>query len=188
MQPVVIVLAAGQARRFRAAGGATNKLEAVLDGRPVLEHVLASVRASGLPLQVVRCADGPGMGDSIAAGVRATPAAGGWLILPGDLPLVTAGSIRAVAQALAGHSVVMPYHAGNHGHPVGFRRECGEMLASLSGDEGARAVVRHFRQRNQVLELALDDPGILLDVDTPDDLARAAVWLQAQGRAGHGKH
>ena len=100
-QPVVIVLAAGRGERFRASGGALHKLDAPLAGKPVLEHVLDAVRASGLPMHVVRPDPSrPGMGDSIAAGVRATADAPGWLVLPGDLPLVRPETLRAVATVL----------------------------------------------------------------------------------------
>ncbi|MCY7307212.1 MAG: NTP transferase domain-containing protein, partial [Rhodoferax sp.] len=119
--PVVIVLAAGRGERFAASGGNTHKQAARLAGKPVLQHVLDAVQASGLPHHVVRAdAARPGMGDSIAAGVRATPDAAGWLILPGDLPLVQGASLRAVADALAQHAVVVASYQGMRGHPVGF--------------------------------------------------------------------
>ena len=96
--PVVLVLASGRGERFTASGGRGSKLQALLAGRPVLQHTLAAVRASGLPFHV-EDAGHPGMGDSIAAGVQATRAADGWLVLPGDLPLVAPASLRAVAEA-----------------------------------------------------------------------------------------
>ena len=72
--PVVIVLAAGRGERFAASGGATHKLQALLAGKRVIDHVLDAVKASGLPYHVVTADPArPGMGDSIAAGVRATP-------------------------------------------------------------------------------------------------------------------
>src|SRR5690349_25023283 len=98
--PTVLVLTSGRGERFVASGGRGSKLQALLAGRPVLEHTLAAVRASGLPFHV-EDAGHPGMGDSIAAGVRATSNAGGWLVLPGDLPLIAPSSLLAVAQALA---------------------------------------------------------------------------------------
>ncbi len=176
--PVVLVLAAGSGERFRAAGGATSKLEAPLstrDGtRSVLEHVVAAAQASGLPWHVVRPQDTAhhaqqGMGTSIATGVAATPDAAGWLVLPGDLPLVRPQSIRAVAEALRRHPVVVPVVEGRQGHPVGFGRPCREALLALRGDQGARSVVmQHGPHR-----LALQDPGCTLDVDTPELLAQA---------------
>lgn len=171
--PVVIVLASGRGERFRASGGSGSKLQALLAGRPVLEHTLAAVRASGLPFHV-EDAGHPGMGDSIAAGVRATPDAAGWLVLPGDLPLVRPQSLRAVAAALGEASVVVPTHRGARGHPVGFAREHRAALQALSGAEGAAAIVRQAK----VTKLELDDEGIVTDVDTVEDLARAQRLLR----------
>lgn len=170
--PVVLVLASGRGERFRASGGQGSKLQASLAGRPVIEHTLAAVRASGLPLHV-EDAGHPGMGDSIAAGVRATADAGGWLVLPGDLPLVRPQSLLAVAAALAQASVVVPMYQGARGHPVAFRREHGPALQALSGAEGAAAIVR----AHPPLRLELDDPGIVTDIDSVDDLARAERML-----------
>ncbi|HDI3021270.1 TPA: nucleotidyltransferase family protein [Cronobacter turicensis] len=172
--PVIIILAAGKGERFRAGGGTTHKLEALLAGKPVLQHVLAAAQASGLPWHLVRPEGGTdGMGDSIALGVKATPAAAGWLILPGDLPLITAASLRQVAKALNEKPVVVPHYQQRHGHPVGFRREYFDALAALSGDEGAKAIVRAARARAEVLTLALNDAGIVQDIDVPADLLAA---------------
>jgi molybdenum cofactor cytidylyltransferase len=170
--PVVLVLASGKGERFVASGGSGSKLRALLAGKPVLEHTLAAVRASGLPFHV-EDAGHPGMGDSIAAGVRATMDAGGWLVLPGDLPLIAPESLRAVAAALAGASVVLPMHGGTRGHPVGFAAAHRDALAALSGAEGAAAIVRAA----QPLKLELDDAGIVTDIDTVEDLARAERML-----------
>ena len=170
--PVVLVLASGRGERFVASGGTGSKLQALLAGRPVLEHTLAAVRASGLPFHV-EDAGHPGMGDSIAAGVRATSGAGGWLVLPGDLPLVAPQSLRAVADALQRASIVVPVYRGTRGHPVGFAAQHGPALQALTGTEGAAAIVRAA----QPLKLELDDEGVVTDVDTLDDLARAERLL-----------
>jgi molybdenum cofactor cytidylyltransferase len=177
--PVVIVLAAGRGRRFRASGGAGSKLQADLHGQPVLDHVLAAIERSGLDHHVVHSADGDGMADSIAAGVRATATASGWLILPGDLPLISAPSLNRVAQALAQQPVVVPTFEGSRGHPVGFAPECFTALAALSGEAGGAAVVEGYCREGRALLLPLDDPGILTDVDTLDDLQRIQALLAA---------
>lgn len=181
-QPTVIVLAAGQGTRFRQSGGVMHKLDAPLGGVPVLQRVLNAVAASGLPCHVVRPASGvtavsDGMGDSIARGVAATAGATGWLILPGDLALVTSDSLLRVAQGLAGHPVVQPFWNGRRGHPVGFGAECFAALTALCGDMGAAAVVQEYRRNGQVLELQVDDSGIVTDIDTLEDLASAEASL-----------
>jgi len=178
--PVVIVLAAGRGERFAASGGKTHKLAALLAGQTVLAHVMAAVEASGLPHHVVQPdASRPGMGDSIAAGVRATAGAPGWLILPADLPLVRGETLRQVALAPASGALV-PLYQGQRGHPVRFSSACGPALADLKGNQGAAPVLRAQEAINSVAFLALDDVGIVIDVDTVEDLARAEVLLAAR--------
>ena len=181
-KPVVIVLASGRGERFTRSGGTVHKLDAPLAGLSVLQHVLNTVQASGLPCHVVHPrqddhAHADGMGDSIARGVAATAKASGWLILPGDLPLVSINSLLHVAAGLNQQAVVLPFWQGKQGHPVGFHRSCGPALLTLTGDTGAAAVVRQHRQAGDVLELSMDDPGITMDIDTLDDLATAEAFL-----------
>jgi molybdenum cofactor cytidylyltransferase len=177
--PTVLVLASGRGERFTASGGHTHKLQALLAGKPVLQHTLDAVIASGLPWHL-EDAGHPGMGDSIAAAVRATPDAAGWLVLPADLPLVRSDTLRAVAGALAQHAVVIPLHQGQRGHPVGFSAACREALLGLKGNQGAAPVVRAQAAMNSVAFLALDDIGVVTDIDTVDDLARAEALLAAR--------
>ncbi len=182
---VVVLLAAGFGRRF---GG--DKLSARLpDGRTVGEASLALARAAWPDVvcvvrpgtgmaQVARAAGVPviecpeaidGMGYSLAAGVRATPEAAGWVIALGDMPFLSPTTVRAVAQAVAaGQDIVAPIHGGERGHPVGFGAGLGLELSTVSGDEGARAVVNRHRQRLVLLPVC--DAGILRDVDRPSDL------------------
>lgn len=175
-QPVVLVLASGRGERFIASGGTGSKLDTLLGGRTVLQRTLDAVRASGLPWHL-EDAGHEGMGDSIAAAVRANPDAGGWLVLPGDLPLVRPETLQAVAVALAQHAVVVPHFHGQRGHPVGFRAECREALAALSGEQGAALVVRAQAMLNQVVSIEVEDPGIAADIDTVADLAQAERLL-----------
>ena len=178
--PTVLVLASGRGERFRAAGGAGWKLDALIAGKPVLERTLDAVRASGLPYHVERGAHA-GMGDSIAAAVRATRDAAGWLVLPGDLPLVLPSTLRAVADALSRAEVAVPYHAGGRGHPVGFAAACGTELEHLEGNHGASRVVAARAAINSVARVDVDDAGIVADIDTPADIARAEALLRARG-------
>ena len=183
MQPTILILAAGAGTRFRASGGQTHKLQAPLLSRKVLEHVIACAQDSGMAWHVVdRKNGGPGMGDSIAAGIAATAGAGGWLILPGDLPLVLPATLRRVAQALEmpGIDVVTPHFQGRQGHPVAFHARCLHALLALHGDKGASSIVRAARETQRLLELALDDEGIVMDVDTVQDLQRAEALLRTR--------
>jgi molybdenum cofactor cytidylyltransferase len=177
--PTVIVLAAGRGERFKASGATQDKLDALLNGKSVRDHVLAAVYASGLPCHVVERSHTahlpqPGMGDSIACGVAATADAKGWLILPADLPLIQAHTLLAVAAAVQQHEVVVPRYDGQQGHPVGFSAVCRNDLLQLTGDQGARAVVAKY----EVCRLDVNDEGCVLDVDTVDILNQVETRMQ----------
>jgi molybdenum cofactor cytidylyltransferase len=179
--PVVLVLASGRGERFAASGGTVHKLGAPLGDATVLQHTLAAVRASGLPWHL-EDAGHPGMGDSIAAAVRATAGAPGWLVLPGDLPLVLPETLRSIAAALKAPdcAVAVPVYRGERGHPVGFSAECQTGLLALAGEHGAASVVRQQAQQGRVRWADVDDVGTVTDVDTVPDLERAAQVLAAR--------
>ena len=183
----MLVLASGRGERFLASGGSTHKLRALLAGKPVLEHVLDAVRASGLPWHL-EDAGHPGMGDSIAAAVRATQDACGWLILPGDLPLIQGATLRLLAAKLAGAracglageaescDVVVPVCNGQRGHPVGFSAACRDSLLNLEGNQGAALVISAY----QAIKIVVNDIGSVTDVDTVQDLQRAQALIDAR--------
>jgi molybdenum cofactor cytidylyltransferase len=185
--PVVLVLASGRGERFVASGGVGLKLDALLAGKPVIERTLDAVRACALPWHLER-ADHAGMGDSIASAVAATRDAPGWLILPADLPLVQASTLQAVARALAQHSVVVPLYRGQRGHPVGFAANCRGALLQLQGAQGAAPIVRAQGAQGALLEIEIDDAGIVTDIDTLTDLANAEHVLAARGSTGNPVH
>ena len=185
----VIVLAAGSGSRFAGPG---HKLAQRLDGQgdagAVLSVTLRNAIASRLQVLVVTTAElAPlahqqvaardvivlppqrtrGMGDSIAAGVAARTDATGWLVLPGDMPRVRADTLVQVAQALQTHAVAYAQYHGRRGHPVGFSAELYSELVVLSGDDGARRLVSRY----PALAVEVDDAGVLVDIDTVQDLA-----------------
>jgi molybdenum cofactor cytidylyltransferase len=113
-----------------------------------------------------------GMGVSLAAGIRASADAAGWVVALADMPFVDPVTIRRVAQAIeAGADVAAPFWRGERGHPVGFHRRLGPELAGLTGDEGARQVLARYR--SSLLRIDVDDPGVLRDIDVPADLDAA---------------
>jgi molybdenum cofactor cytidylyltransferase len=183
--PVVLVLASGRGERFIASGGSGSKLQALLAGKPVLERTLDAVRASGLPWHLEDTGH-EGMGDSIAAALRATQDAAGWLVLPADLPLVLPQTLRMVAAALQRAAVVLPHYQGRRGHPVGFAASCRDRLLALKGPQGAAAVILDQGKGNLVLQLDLEDWGTVTDIDTVQDLVEAEQLLvqSLRNRAG----
>ena len=196
-RPAIIVVAAGSGSRF---GGPLHKLaqpfedltvlgatlrQAIRSQLPVVvvtNHTLAPIaRAQMAQRDVVVLSDADaarGMGFSIATGVAERSGAPGWLVLPGDMPMISSASILAVAEALAEHPVAFSQYHGRRGHPVGFAAELFSELIELDGDEGARRIVARYPAHG----VTVDDPGVLVDIDTPADLSRVRsgqVQLQA---------
>ena len=199
-RPTIVVPAAGRGSRF---GGPGHKLEQPFEDGTVLGATLRHAIQTQLAVVVVTTAAlaaevgrhvaardivvlsggeaARGMGYTIAAGVAERSGAPGWLVLPGDMPLVRPGTMLAVATALEQHPVVYAQYKGRRGHPVGFAAELYSELIQLDNDDGARRVVARYPAYGQ----DVDDPGVLMDVDTPADLAalqaRAAVSPSSGG-------
>jgi len=188
-RPTLVVLAAGRSSRF---GVGHHKLAQQLGDTTVLAQTLATAITTHLRTVVVTTAafvdvarssvaardvvvlpdvgsDGGsqlGMGASIAAGVGASPDSSGWLMLPGDMPMIRPATVLAVASALDHHPVAFAQFRARRGHPVGFAAELYPELTALTGDEGARRIVARY----PAFPVELDDAGILVDIDTEDDL------------------
>lgn len=132
--------------------------------------VIALLRGEGA--RVIECDDAAdGMGRSLSCGVRANPYADAWIIALGDMPALRIETIAAVARSLQqGAAIAIPTRDDQRGHPVGFAARFGVELSDLRGDAGARSVLK--AHATDVTEIPVDDPGILADVDTREDLAR----------------
>ncbi|MGE8565529.1 molybdopterin-guanine dinucleotide biosynthesis protein MobA [compost metagenome] len=162
----------------RALRQATARTIAVL--RADQTALRALLESEGCEIVVVK-ADANGMGDSLATAARHLmqeaqsvqdvqtldhPTESACLIALADMPWLRADTCLQVAAATRRHRIVAPTWQGRRGHPVAFARDLWPELAALSGDVGARSVL----MRHPVHELALDDPGVLADVDAPGDL------------------
>lgn len=191
-----IVLAAGQSARM---GRPKPFLQ--LRGKPLLAHVLDTLRDAALeeiilvlgadadrvrdaiPLDGTRPVFHPGfaegMSSSLRAGIRAASSdADAFLIVLGDQPLVTTRTIRAMVDrhASARSKILVPTFAGIRGNPVLLPRVFSGEVSSIRGDVGCREIVS--RHADATEEVPVDDPGILLDVDTPEDLRRIEDALE----------
>ena len=195
---VGILMAAGRGRRFDPAGQRNKLLQVLPSGEPVVvasaRKLLAAVPRvvavvppqdggvaallAELGCEVTVCADADsGMAASLVhalrhslrhslADTRHAPAA--WLVALGDMPHVAPPTLAALREALAaGAPIVAPVHQGRRGNPVGFGRVHLDALLALTGDQGARRLL----QTCPVAEVAVQDSGIFLDIDTPADLS-----------------
>ena len=199
-ETVVVLLAAGEGRRF----GALKQL-AIIDGEPMVRRVARTLLQLHRPVLVVTgadedavagalaglpvtCVPNPdwreGLGASLGAGIRAVrqrfPDAPAALVCLADHPLL---DVRALQTMLERHAqepdrIFAADHAGMPGPPVLFPADCFSELAAWRGREGAQAWL--CRQGARVERLPFD----VTDVDMPADLDRV---LQQLGRAGTDK-
>ena len=86
-----------------------------------------------------------------------------------DVPLPAAATVGALIASWQRTRVplVRPVYAGRHGHPVIFGDALLTALRAANPADGAKPIVRTFASRG--IDVAVDDPGVLRDVDTPED-------------------
>jgi molybdenum cofactor cytidylyltransferase len=191
MTCTAIVLAAGAGSRM---GGPLKQL-LILDGKPILQHVLDAVAAAGLTeivlvlgheagrvaagvtpppgtTVVVNAHHADGQASSLRAGLDHAPdAARSALVALGDQPGLRPDAVRAVvdAHARSGAPVARAAYRGRASHPVLLDRAVWPGVETLRGDQGARALITAHAGSVELVEVGGDPPG---DVDTPEDLER----------------
>lgn len=114
-----------------------------------------------------------GLAESLKAGLAALPEdAAASLVCLGDMPLVPGPAIDRILAAYdpdEGRSIVVPTHDGAFGNPVLWDRRYIPEMMQLSGDSGARSLLK--RHMDAVAEVPMNDDGVLRDFDTPESLA-----------------
>jgi len=178
-----LVLAAGKATRF-----GSDKLSALLDGEPLLHHAIRAARKAPVERVIVVTREGLDVGEwpgappveriaiasdalsvSLRAGVAAATGMDGAFVFLGDMPRVPHEAAGQLANLLGDNYAAIPRCNGKSGHPVLLSARSFANVARLTGDAGAGKLLK---ARDDVAWLDRDDPGILLDVDRPEDLAR----------------
>jgi len=183
MTLAILLLAAGSSSRMR--GG--DKLLEQVDGAPLiatmatratqiaptfitlptLDHPRATA-LSGLDVTMVPVPDAAdGMSASIRAGVSALPKDTAVMILPADMPEITTEDLRRMAKAFTSNPTRIhraTAQDGTPGHPVVFPARYLGDLQNLSGDEGARALLKS----QDITKIALPAQHATTDLDTPE--------------------
>ena len=137
--------------------------------RPSSDELTKALKAEGCDVVVCENA-AEGMGASLACAARTAGEADGYLVALGDMPFVRRTTIAAVRDALAGGApIVAPYFRARRGHPVGLSRKFLKDLVALQGDAGAKNLLAEHER--SILKIPVGDPGVIRDIDTPDDLA-----------------
>lgn len=184
----ILIPAAGASSRMRGK----DKLTETVCGVPLLRrmaetaiatgaHVAVTVpdydhprvaALSGLPVQLVAVPDaGTGMSASLRRGVGMLPRGmSAVVILPADMPEIEATDIRHLMAAFKSVPHPMLQQAttetGEPGHPVLFPADCFQAMSQLTGDTGAREILRANRHR--LRRVTLPGNRALVDLDTPE--------------------
>lgn len=189
----IIVLAAGEARRF----GSLKQLLPVGELTMVQQVASTAVRSrvgevvvvlghraekitpflKGYPVHLIfNPSWQEGMSTSLKAGLLGlSPRARAALVLLADQPGVTPSVLQLLAKAYleTGKKIVVPYYQGWRGNPVLLDRSLWEEIFSLEGDKGARDLLNRYPK--EVLSVEVDCAGVVEDIDTPEDYTR---WLK----------
>jgi molybdenum cofactor cytidylyltransferase len=185
-----IVLAAGRSARM---GGL--KPLALVSGRPLLAHTLESVERSradyvivvigseaerirrevptGTAVVVVNADYAKGMSTSIRTGIRSAPRdSDAFLIVLGDQPFVAPSTMDALIERRSESraKILVPTFRGRRGNPVLVDRSLVPELEGVHGDIGFRALFNSHA--DELVEVPVNDAGVLLDIDTPEQLGR----------------
>lgn len=188
-----VVLAAGMARRM-----GSNKLLAPIEGVAMVARVVDAVLASqarpvvvvtgneaervraALTGRAVTFAHNPDYADGLSASLRRGIAAvpencDGALVCLGDMPRVPARTLDRLIAAFnpaEGRAICVPVREGRRGNPVLWARRFFPEIGQLAGDVGAKHLIGAYPEA--VAEVAVDDDGVLIDIDTPQALASLA--------------
>lgn len=194
-----VVLAAGSSSRM----GEPKPLVRVGD-LPLLGHVLGNVRASRVDETIVVLGDSAdrvrhevqmegakvvenrayqdGMSSSLKTGLAALgPGAEAFFVVLADEPFVRPETFDALiaARESSRARIVIPTYLGVRGNPVLLDRSLASEADTITGDQGCRAL--HQRHPAETFEVPVADPGVLIDLDTPEELGRARETLR-EGR------
>ena len=171
-----VILAAGASRRMGTSKALLRIGEETFAGRmtrllsAVCEPVIVVQGNAPLPVEgavLTNPAPERGMLSSLQCGLRAVPAeAEGVLFTPVDYAAVKAETIRKLAGAIreSGADVAIPTFDGQHGHPVAISRRVVSEILDAPFDATARDVIHRYNP----MEIAVEDPGVVMDADDPE--------------------
>jgi CTP:molybdopterin cytidylyltransferase MocA len=111
--------------------------------------------------------------DSLRLVLEQLPAdTGAVLVLPVDLPLIAEETAATIVRSFRENPgpLILPFHNGVAGHPILIGRDLFSEILTRPFDEGLRSLIMESAQT--LREVKVVDPGILIDIDTPDDYWR----------------
>lgn len=108
---------------------------------------------------------------------QATPC-DGWILIPADHPTMNSKVVRELVAAwmTCPSQIAVPVYEGRRGHPTIFPWNLAEEVFRIPFDQGLNRILRCDPTRVQ--EVAVSDPRVLDDLDTPEDLQRLQRELE----------
>ena len=202
MAPTALIFAAGKGKRYRDL-----KQLAKIKGKPVIQHVIDTVQRidwkfepvlvlgyksdrirDSIDTSRVKVAENPqfarGLSTSMKTGVKACSSeTTGYLFFLADMPLISPEDIRAVlAGASSGYSLVAPSYHGTRGFPVYIDRCWKEDLLDVTGDMGAREIIK--KNQGKLSLVSTENRGVIMDIDEKEDLKKVKTYITEGSEIG----
>lgn len=124
------------------------------------------------------------MFDSVRIGLSHLKEADILLLSPADIPMFSPETARILCAEMARTecAVASPMYEGQKGHPVAINREVVGKILQYTGEDGLRGALREFDDNHRLVEV--EDIGILLDADMPEDYERLRAYAVATACRG----
>jgi molybdenum cofactor cytidylyltransferase len=181
----ILLLAAGSSTRF----GSDKRLALLPNDKSIIDNTLHQISKTQLPVTVcLKPTDcglqqqltergiswminenaSLGMGSSIAAGVHLCAQWDATIIALADMPYLSSNTYVSIAKVARRGAIIIPSYRHKKGNPVCFGSRFYSQLKELNGDKGGKDIV--LTNQQSVIELELEDKGVLKDIDKPTDL------------------
>ncbi|MFC1744806.1 NTP transferase domain-containing protein [Candidatus Riflebacteria bacterium] len=113
-----------------------------------------------------------GQFESIRVGLRAAMVCGasGVFVALSDMPLITKETFETLIKQAEKSTALflLPVYKKKRGHPVFFKKQLFQEILAYDGKDGLRGFFRSYTEKGDFI--AVNDPGILKDLDRPGDL------------------
>jgi len=109
-----------------------------------------------------------GMASSIKVGIMNLPKkTNAFFICLGDMPLVHSDIYNKLIESLNCNEIIVPMYKNQQGNPVLFSISMKEKIMTLSGDVGAKEILKNNNEK--ILNLPINDPGIIKNYNTSEN-------------------
>ena len=187
-----ILLAAGQSKRMNGE----NKLAKKIKGIPLLKYALNNILKSSVneiiivlgyqseiieklidkndKIKFVFNADfETGMASSIKKGVEnLSKKTDAFFISLGDMPSINYNTYDQLIKYKKNQKIIVPIFKGQKGNPLLFPKSFEKIMLSIQGDHGAKKILEN--NKKQILNIEINDPGIIKDIDVLEDFTSSA--------------